>query len=274
MEKYANRYKDGWLLILVPVFGVVYRHTGETEPLQNLLSTRVYYLDVATSIAVIAVIWTGIRLTISQLDRQLAWEEQPLLRALVQAVIVYGFTIVVTALVSFFYNETLMTRPPEFNLAVVFAYDVPFACLMVTIIQLAYGLLYMHGYYEYRLRQQKTGLAAATGRKTVVATFGKSQVPLNVSSIAFFYKAGDMVRTRTFDGKDYTMDEPLDSLEEQLSGGDFFRINRQHLAHRRSIIAMQPDASGKITLSMVPKPDGDVTVSKKKAKEFKQWMEN
>ncbi|CAD5283499.1 MULTISPECIES: LytTR family DNA-binding domain-containing protein [unclassified Imperialibacter] len=274
MEHRSHRYQDKWLWLLVPFFGVLYRHTGETASLKDLLSSPIYYLDIITSILVIGIIFTVTRTLIVYLDKRVAWEKQATLRALVQGFAVYGFTIVLTVLVSFFYNEFFMTRPPEFNVAIVFAYDVPFACLMVTIIQMAYGLLYMRAHYEARLEQEAgTPEINNVSRKTILANFGKAKVPLPASTIAYVHKVGDFSTLQTFEGKEYTLDDTLDQLEQWLEKTDFFRINRQCIAQRRAIFSMKNDPTGKVLLKLSPSPPEEITVSRKKAQEFRSWMQ-
>lgn len=274
MEHRSHRYDDKWLWLFIPFLGVLYRHTGETAPLKDLLSTTTYYLDLVTSMAVISIIFLVTRAAILHLDRKIAWEDQLALRAVIQGFVVFGFTIVLTVLVSFFYNEFFMTRPPEFNVAIIFAYDVPFACLMVTIIQMAYGLLYMRNYYEARLRQTvNSSEVTNTSRKTILANFGKTKIPLPSSAIAFVHKVGDFNALQTFEGKEYTLDETLDQLEQWLEKADFFRINRQCIAQRRTIVSMKNDPTGKILLTLSPTPPGEISVSRKKAQEFRNWMQ-
>jgi DNA-binding LytR/AlgR family response regulator len=274
MAHRSHRYQDKWLWLLVPFFGVLYRHTGETASLKDLLSSPIYYLDVVTAILVIGIIFTVTRATVVHLDRRVAWEDQTALRALIQGFVIYGFTVLLTVLVSFFYNEFFMTRPPEFNVAVVFAYDVPFACLMVTIIQMAYGLLYMRAHYETRLGQKAGASETNTVfRKTILANFGKTKIPLASSSIAYVHKVGDFVTLQTFEGKEYTLDDTLDQLEQWLEKTDFFRINRQCIAQRRAIISIKNDPTGKVQLTLSPSPSEGMTVSRKKAQEFRSWME-
>jgi len=269
-----HRYDDKWLWLFIPFLGVLYRHTGETASLKDLLSTTTYYLDLGTSMVVISIIFLVTRVAILHLDRKLAWEDQLALRAVVQGFLVFGFTIVFTVLVSFFYNEFFMTRPPEFNVAIIFAYDVPFACLMVTIIQMAYGLLYMRAYYEARLAlMADSNEVSNTSRKTILANFGKTKVPLPSSTIAYVHKVGDFSTLQTFEGKEYTLDETLDQLEQWLEKSDFFRINRQCIAQRSAIVSMKNDPTGKILLVLSPSPAEEISVSRKKAQEFKSWMQ-
>jgi len=273
MTTSSHRYHDKWLWLTIPFFGVLYRHTGETASLTDLLKSPIYYLDLVTSMAVIGVLFVVTRAVIIGLDRKIPWETQTTLRVLLQAAMVYGFTIVFTVLVSFFYNEFFMTRPPEFNLAVVFVYDVPFAALMITIVQMAYGLLYMKSYYEQKLAASQGVATADTGsRKTILANSGKAKVPIAIGNIAFICKVGDFTAVQTFELKEYTIDESLDQVEEWLPQADFFRVSRQCIAQRKTIVAMTGDPTGKIILTLSPGPGEVVTVSKKKAQEFKFWL--
>ncbi len=106
----------------------------------------------------------------------------------------------------------------------------------------------------------------------LILNFGNSSVPVATKDIAYLYIRNEVSFVRTFDGKDFTSSSSLENLEATLDASAFFRINRQMIANIRAIGKFRSDASGKLILNVVPSFTDEVTVSKKKAAEFKQWI--
>jgi len=53
---------------------------------------------------------------------------------------------------------------------------------------------------------------------------------------------------------------------------EFFRLNRQIIAHRQAICKVETEGSGRLLLQLSPAFSEEVSVSRKKANAFKDWM--
>ena len=68
------------------------------------------------------------------------------------------------------------------------------------------------------------------------------------------------------------MDYTLDELEGQLDPSVFFRLNRQFIAHVKSIESVHPYFNSKLKIHLKPAIEEDVLVSREKAADFKEWL--
>lgn len=96
-------------------------------------------------------------------------------------------------------------------------------------------------------------------------------IPINLEDIALYYLSNEITHLLTFSGKTYYPNKNLDELE-RLSGGSFFRANRQYLICRKSIIDVSSFFSRKLSLNLnIPFPE-KIIVSKGKAPLFLKWL--
>lgn len=75
----------------------------------------------------------------------------------------------------------------------------------------------------------------------------------------------------TLEGKSYVIDESLNQLEPKLSPKDFFRINRSHIIHYKSIQDMVSYSSSRIKINLKGL-DKATIVSRERVKDFKTWI--
>jgi DNA-binding LytR/AlgR family response regulator len=120
-----------------------------------------------------------------------------------------------------------------------------------------------------------TNFNTPSGRslRSLLVNQGKAQVPLNLEEIAYLSVAGDLCVIRSLQGQSYTIDQTLEQLEESLPGSEFFRLNRQIIAHRQAVRKVEAEGSGRLLLQLNPAFSEEVCVSRKKAGVFKKWMQ-
>jgi DNA-binding LytR/AlgR family response regulator len=99
-------------------------------------------------------------------------------------------------------------------------------------------------------------------------------VPVPTNDIAFIYKQNEISFIKTFDAKVYTSSSSLEMLEDLLDPAAFFRLNRQTIGNVKAVKQFKSDSSGKLILILEPSANEEVTISKKKASEFKEWIGN
>lgn len=96
-------------------------------------------------------------------------------------------------------------------------------------------------------------------------------IPVNLDDIAMFYLEHEITHLLTFSGKTYYPNKNLDELE-RLSGGAFFRANRQYLVCRKAITDVSSFFSRKLSLNLNIPFAEKIIVSKGKAAVFLQWL--
>jgi len=284
----AVRYPDRWLRILVlPLWSILFRHIGEPAPLVELLRNPYYYADLLVVWVVSALIWWYNRWLIIRLDQRYSWFGQTLPRLLLQAVLAYTVTGLFVLLISFIYNDLILQRPAPFSLTVIFVTDVPTSLLFITILHLGYTLYWLVAYHKQTVAELHNRLAVLeadrqpihpaegrpTGVRTLLVNQGKGFVPVETDQIAYIYITNELSLVRTADSKSYTVDATLEQLSERLPGTDFFRLNRQFIAHRKAIRKVEHDGTGRLLLHLQPAYAEEVAVSRRRVPEFRQWME-
>ncbi|NEV93311.1 response regulator transcription factor [Psychroflexus sp. YR1-1] len=100
---------------------------------------------------------------------------------------------------------------------------------------------------------------------------GEKLKTYSADEIACFESSDKATSLVTYEGKHYVIDDSLNQLEPKLSPTDFFRINRSHIIHYRSIQDMLSYSSSRIKISLKG-VDQPVIVSRERVKEFKTWI--
>lgn len=283
-------YPDKWLrLISYPVLAFVIRHFGEYESIGTLMKQPLYYGDLLWNTLLVALSWEANRRLIMYLDTQYSWVSQRFQRFIIQAFGSLLITVPLVASMIYIWNELIIHRPNNFNTGYLLVYDFPLTIVFTLLVHMIYTGLYFHQYYTQtiadlhsRVRELETSIAGVGSstellkpsgyRELLVVNYGTSSVPIHTQDIAYIYKQNEISFLKSFEGKEYTSSASLDSLESLLDPATFFRLNRQMLGNRKSIRQFKPDASGKLILEVFPVASEEVTVSKKKAAEFREWI--
>ncbi|MCU0447451.1 MAG: LytTR family DNA-binding domain-containing protein [Microscillaceae bacterium] len=102
---------------------------------------------------------------------------------------------------------------------------------------------------------------------------GERLISVPESDIAYFHADSKIVLLVTRDHKKYALDYSLDELENQLNPTNFYRLNRQYYVHFESIQAVHNYFNGKLKIILRPETKEEVTVSREKSSDFKQWLD-
>jgi two-component system LytT family response regulator len=109
-------------------------------------------------------------------------------------------------------------------------------------------------------------------RTRFLIKLGQSMITVFEKDVAYFLSERKLTFLVTHNGKKHMMDEPHDELEGQLNPREFFRLNRQFIASVGSIAAIHKWFNGKLKLQLKPTSEHEVTVSREKAKAFREWL--
>lgn len=122
------------------------------------------------------------------------------------------------------------------------------------------------------LAQWQTETTPAYKRRFVVESRDQL-IPVEEGDIAFFYTVHEVVYLVRRDGQKYPVDFTLDQLGQKLDPASFFRVNRQYLCHLQAIARIHPYFNGRLKLHLQPAAPDELTVSREKARPFRQWLE-
>jgi len=93
------------------------------------------------------------------------------------------------------------------------------------------------------------------------------------NQIAFFFAEGKNVFLITRpDGRQYLIDHSLEELEKMLTPHQFFRINRKYVVSLQSIAEVRGSVSTKMEIKLHQPSEHQLTVSRDRAQDFKNWL--
>lgn len=77
---------------------------------------------------------------------------------------------------------------------------------------------------------------------------GEQLLPLRTEQVAWFQSRHEVTTLTATDGRRYVIDYTLEQLEQLLNPQQFFRLNRQFLAHLQAVQRLHPHFNGKLKL--------------------------
>lgn len=101
---------------------------------------------------------------------------------------------------------------------------------------------------------------------------GSKLLSIPVEDILLFHAADKLVYAHTKQQQKLVIDYTLDELIDQLDPKYFFQLNRQFIAHVSSIKSIHTYFNGKLKVELTRFEEEEVLVSRERASEFKQWL--
>ncbi|MEE1943854.1 LytTR family DNA-binding domain-containing protein [Pedobacter sp. KR3-3] len=92
---------------------------------------------------------------------------------------------------------------------------------------------------------------------------------VQIAIIAQVYQVNWMVMRS---GESYILNLSLKEINALLSGYDFFQVNRKQIVNKEVIKKITARSFGKLELTLHVHYENQVTVSKDRAKRFKEWL--
>jgi len=184
------------------------------------------------------------------------------------------FVIIVPALVALCFGAVYLSVILGYNLfeTTFLQYEYPVAILVIIIINLVLLLMTLIKGYRHDPASEPASQADSRVKDILLVGQGSRKVPLDTADVAAIYKEGDLPVVFTFSGKQFVLNDSLDSVMESLDPRIFFRANRQAIVHLKVCGPFTVNRSGKIDLQLGSPLNREVNVSQKRAREFKNWI--
>ena len=109
-------------------------------------------------------------------------------------------------------------------------------------------------------------------KKRFVVRYGEHIKTIQVEDIAFFYTEDKVNFLTTKEGRRFTVDFNLDSLESMLDPKVFFRINRQYIIAIYAIKEMFAYTKSRVLIKLQPEARHETIVSTERSADFKLWL--
>ena len=107
-----------------------------------------------------------------------------------------------------------------------------------------------------------------------VIHIGDKMLVVHTADTAYFYAEDKSTYLVTTAGKHYIIDQTLNALAEVLDPARFFRISRSCIVAIDAIGAISRSAGNRMVLTLHPKPEFEVVISRFRANEFLEWLES
>ncbi|MBI9052428.1 MAG: response regulator transcription factor [Bacteroidales bacterium] len=124
--------------------------------------------------------------------------------------------------------------------------------------------------YDSLLQALKTG--TKNYRKRFLIAGVSSFFKIETENIAYFYTINRITFAVTFQAKEHIVDLTMEKLEEQVDPEIFFRANRSQIINIESIQKFESYFGGKLSVRLVHPFKENVIISRLKATEFKNWL--
>jgi LytTr DNA-binding domain len=235
---------------------------GRTEAFTDLLTQQWYYFELVFVAAINFIILFYCLLVHTNLNAQLPLREAPAKRLLWQV----GVGVLIPAFIAFMltYAYMRLILNQDIRSTTFFIYEFPISIVIIIMINLVLIVLTL-----WLVPQPAKNKVLPT---TILASQGNRTVPLTIHTIATFSKEGEHYLISTFDSQQYSSPYNLEELELMVSPHDFFRANRQVLIHRAACGHFTTDRSGKLSLHLSIKSDQPISISQKRAADFRVWL--
>lgn len=173
--------------------------------------------------------------------------------------------VVVTAFYFGVFGENIIDR--EY-----FAFELPIVVLYLAIINAFYLLMYSNNQiwtFKSNYLQQKT-LSAKD--KRILIHHKDGHLPVLVAQIALIAQIHQVNWLVMHDGESHILHLSLKEILALLPNDDFFQVNRNQIVNKKVIKKIIVCTFGKLELSLTIPYENKVTVSKDRAKRFKEWL--
>jgi hypothetical protein len=269
-------YKDLYLRLIVCVIAthivIVY---GETASTFEILLTQEYYYAFAGSFIIAFLLFGSVRSLFIRLDKNFDWMQEPIYRIGLQMF----FGLMIPGLLAFLL-AAMYFRLNGINIldTSYLRYDFQFILLQILIINCYYIAYYFYGRWSQAKdvinRMKKTApIVNEAVKDTFQVSKGAANVLLGMDQIAYCYRKDESNFLRTVTGEDFYINLSLDEVQEQLPERNFFRINRQMIAHRQTCKRYDLLSYGKLRAELHPSFNAEVIISQKRALAFKNWIQ-
>lgn len=127
--------------------------------------------------------------------------------------------------------------------------------------------------FDLALLREAITAESPTYKKRFILKYGDRMSIISTDQIAYFYVEDKSTYLVTKENRNYILDSSLDTISEQVDPAIFFRISRHCTVSIESITGISRHPSNRLKVSITPKPDFEVFVSRSRTADFMEWLE-
>ncbi|MDJ1498485.1 LytTR family DNA-binding domain-containing protein [Cytophagaceae bacterium DM2B3-1] len=269
--------RQRWLQISGAAFFALFLVTFNSSPLVELLRRQSYYRDLSITFGAAWLIISYVGWITGKLDSYIDWQSDKRQRLLLQILLgITGASLISYGIAYFQYR--FIDPEHVFGTESFLQTELPVIVLLITFCNIIYVSISYYHWQERRYIIQTLPVAeklepSISYLSYLIVTNGQKSIQLAVEHVALIYLEQGITWVATFNNTRYHVDEPLQSIEDKLDPGSFFRVNRQTIVQLSACYSFQSMEYGKIKLHLVPPFTTELTISQKTAPAFRKWMQ-
>ncbi len=125
---------------------------------------------------------------------------------------------------------------------------------------------------EYSSRINNVTKSQQQEQHSFLVHFRDKIIPLQSQDIAFLHTFEERVTAYCHNGSKYQMDLTLEALQAKLSGGEFFRANRQFIISRKAVKDISVWFGSRLTVNLTVDTPERIIIPKARVHDFKNWL--
>lgn len=272
----AKRVDDRWIFLFVyPVIALLSVHIGNDNTFQALVHMPSYYSDLLLAFSCVYGLGWYYRWLFFRLGQK--FDREMLVHKRIMIQILLGVVFPVTGIIGLELLYLIFLLDIPIRTSSVFYLELPVVSTFCIALNLLYNLLYFREHnleLQQHLEQQKKATPETEERqkKDFIVNLGARAFPISEEHTAYFLVSEKSTFLVTKDNKRYLIDSTLDQLSKMVRPERFYRINRQIIASRRSILSYSHTDTRKLRIEISPAPGIKAFVSKTRSSRFIRWF--
>ena len=272
----VKRVNDWWIFLFVyPVIALLSVHIGNDNTFQELVHMPSYYSDLLLAFSCVYGLgwyyrWLFFRLG-QKFDREMLMSKRIISR------IFLGVVFPVAGIIGLELLYLIFLLDIPLRTSSVFYLELPVVSTFCIALNLLYYLLYFREHnleLKRHLEQQKKAIpdSEEKHKEDFIVNLGARAFPVSEENTAYFLVSEKSSFLVTADNKRYLINSTMDQLSKMVHPERFFRINRQIIASRRSILSYSHTDTRKLRIEISPAPGIKAFVSKTRSSRFIRWF--
>ena len=123
-----------------------------------------------------------------------------------------------------------------------------------------------------QIRNLFLGNTEKSSRTRFTIKVGNRLKVVDLKDVECFYSENKGTYIHTFDNRNFLIDSTLETLENELSSSDFFRISRKFIVPMKAVREIILYSNSRLKLILPSYKDDEVIVSREKVSDFKTWL--
>lgn len=238
---------------------------GRDDAFGELFLQRAYYQDLFFVSLIVFAISLIVLFIWKKLDSLLSWQYNFKTRLVAQFLGGILLPTMLSAILVYGYMEFVLHQ--GISSTSYFYYEFPISGVVILVINLLLGI-----HYLVYSKKEIPGPAPIVRKSPITLQSGNTRILLDPEQILLAEKEDAVCLVYTKSKNRHIYPHSLDLLSQQLETTNFFRTNRQTITHRNNCHSFETERSGKLILTLHYPSLKTITISQKKAKEFKAWL--